>query len=121
MRATPVTTHGLLLSCAALAACLAITPAAAASSAVGRGDQPHRDGCVTLREYNRVQPQMTRQAVHKIFDTNGVRTSMTQSGNRVDEVRSYDVCKSPDSTVTVSFEKRGTHPFLVVSKTAVFV
>jgi hypothetical protein len=120
MRTTSFTRRALVVACAAIAASLAIAPAEAAPGGNG-GGHPHRDGCVTLGEYKRVHAPMTRKAVHKVFDTSGVRTSLTQSGNRIDEVRSYDVCKSPDSTVTVSFEKRGTHPFKFVSKTGVFV
>ena len=51
----------------------------------------------------------------------GRRTSISHHGGRTDEVREYDVCKSPDSTVTVSYRKAGNDPFKVVSKTAVFV
>jgi hypothetical protein len=79
------------------------------------------DQCVTLREYTRAHAPMTRKAVHKLFDTDGARVSITDSGARKSEVRSYDVCKSPDSTVTVTYEKRGKRPFRLVSKTAVFV
>lgn len=117
---TAATTRALVLAGAALAAGLAIPSAGAAPDGRG-GGYPDQDHCVTLGEYKRVHAPMTRKAVHEVFDTSGVRTSLTQSGNRIDEVRSYDVCKSPDSTVTVSFEKRGTHAFRFVSKTGVFV
>ena len=117
---TAATTRALVLAGAALAAGLAI-PSAAAAPDGGGGGHPDQTDCVTLGEYKRVHAPMTRKAVHKVFDTSGVQTSLTHSGNRIDEVRSYDVCKSPDSTVTVSFEKRGTHAFKFVSKTGVFV
>jgi hypothetical protein len=111
-------TRSVVLAFATLAASVSIAPAVAAP---GGGEHRPPDDCVTLREYTRAHAPMSRKAVHRLFDTAGVRTSITDSGARTNEVRSYDVCKSPDSTVTVTYEKRGKRPFRLMSKTAVFV
>ena len=86
------------------------------------GGGPHQiDNCVTPREYDKVRVNQSRTSVHKRFGTTGHRVSILHSGQRTDEVRQYDVCDSPDSTVTVSYRKQADRPFKVVSKTAVFV
>jgi hypothetical protein len=113
--------RSVLFGCAVVAMSVSGAPALAAPGGGGAGGHQPANDCVTLREYEKVHAPMTRKAVHKIFDTSGTRTSISRDGSRVDEVRVYDVCKSPDSTVTVSFTKRGQHPFRLVTKTAVFV
>jgi hypothetical protein len=110
--------RSVMFGCAMLA--MSASAPAAVAAAGGGGHRPAND-CVTLQEYDKAHEPMTRKAVHNIFDTSGVRTSVTQSGSRTDEVRSYVVCKSPDSTVTVSYTKRGQNPFRFTSKSAVFV
>ena len=118
---TPTLKRVIVMACATLALSLPVAPAVGAPGGGGGGGHHPPDDCVTLREYDRAHAPMMRTAVHRLFDTAGVRTSITQNGARTDEVRTYDVCKSPDSTVTVTYAKRGKHPFRFVSKTAVFV
>jgi hypothetical protein len=74
-----------------------------------------------VAEYDKVESGQTRASVHRSFDTSGHRTSITHHGRCTDELRTYDVCHSPDSTVTVSYRKVAHGPLKVVSKTAVFV
>ena len=119
--------RGFAVVCVAVTASLFLTPALAASdhghpTKPGGGGGPHQsDDCVTPQEYDKVKVHQSRTAVHKRFATSGHRTSISHSGQRTDEVRGYDVCDSPESTVTVSYRKTGHGPFKVVSKTAVFV
>ena len=110
------------LGVAVIASVCLVTSTAPVSAAPGGGGGGHKpDGCVTRSEYVKVDENMTRKAVHKWFGTSGHRESITHSGARATELRSYDVCKSPDSTVTVTFEKGPHGPFKLQSKTAVFV
>jgi hypothetical protein len=110
------------LFAAVIASVCLVTSMAPVRAAPGGGGGGHKpDGCVTRSEYDKVDQNMTRKAVHKRFGTSGHRESITQSGGRATEVRSYDVCHSPDSTVTVTFEKGPHGPFKLQSKTAVFV
>jgi hypothetical protein len=123
MQTTSASTVGrsVVFGCAILAMSVSGAPALAAPGGGGGGGHRPANECVTLREYEKVHAPMTRNAVHKVFDTSGTRTSVSRDGSRVDEVRVYDVCTSPDSTVTVSFTKRGQRPFRLSTKTAVFV
>jgi hypothetical protein len=118
MRTVRAATSGIVLACASLTASLALTPAAAAP---GGGGPQKPDDCVTQGEYDKVQIGQPRKAVHKRWGTAGHRVSITRSGPRATEVRTYDVCKSPDSTVNASFEKGAHGPFKLESKTAVWV
>jgi hypothetical protein len=119
--------RGFAITCAIVAFSLVATPAIALAgheqaAKPGGGGGPHQqDSCVTPAEYTKVKVHQTRTSVHKRFGTSGHRESISHSGQRTDEIRSYDVCDSPDSTVTVSYRKVGHAPFKVVSKTAVFV
>jgi hypothetical protein len=111
---------------AGIAATLVFAPAFGALTherpAKPAGTGPHHPAdCVTPREYAKVRVHQTRTSVHQRFGTAGHRTSISHHGQRADEVRQYDVCDSPDSTVTVSYRKVAHGPFKVVSKTAVFV
>jgi len=115
-------TRVALLACAGLAAVTVSASSASADdshAAPNGGRKPDR--CVTVVEYDKVEAGQTRASVRRSFDTSGHRTSITHRGRRTDEVRTYDVCHSPDSTVTVSYRKVAHGPFKVVSKTAVFV
>jgi hypothetical protein len=120
--------RSLAVVCATVTASLFLTPALAISDhghlnrPGGGGGGPHgSDDCVTPGEYDKVKVHQSRTSVHKRFGTSGQRTSISHHGARTDEVREYDVCNSPDSSVTVSYRKAGDGPFKVVSKTAVFV
>jgi hypothetical protein len=120
---TSMTRVALLACAAALATVTVSAPSASADGShaapTGGGRKPDR--CVTMGEYDKVDVHQTRSSVHRRFGTSGHRTSIAQDGPRTDEVRQYDVCDSPDSSVTVSYRKVGHGPFKVVSKTAVFV
>jgi hypothetical protein len=108
---------GLATACALLAA----SPAFAAPEAKPGGGGPKPDDCVTQREYDKARVNQPRKAVHKQWGTVGHRVSLSRNGARATEVRTYDVCSSPDSTVTVSFAKGPRGPFRLESKTAVWV
>jgi hypothetical protein len=123
---TKQTARGVAVVAATVAATLALAPAFGTPShdrpPKPGGGGPHQQAhCVTPREYTKVKVHQARTAVHKRFGTAGHRVSISRDGQRIDEVRQYDVCASPDSTVTVSYRKVGNRPFKVVSKTAVFV
>jgi hypothetical protein len=121
MRTVRAATSGIVLACASLAASLALTPAAAAPGGGGGGGSHKPDDCVTQGEYDKVRTAQPRTAVHKRWGTVGHRVSITRNGPRATEVRTYDVCKSPDSSVNASFEKGARGPFKLESKTAVWV
>jgi hypothetical protein len=117
-------TRVALLACAATVSAVAVSlPSASAdtphAAPTGGGHKPDR--CVTMGEYDKVDVHQTRSSVHRVFGTSGHRTSIGHHGTRTDEVRTYDVCKSPDSTVTVSYRRGKTGPFRLVSKSAVWV
>jgi hypothetical protein len=119
-------TSRLLLAVAGavvVSAMLAGSPAdASRATGGGGGGGGHKpDHCVTMGEYDDADVHMTRTAVHRLFDTAGTRTSIARSERRTTEVRTYRVCKSPDSTVTVTYRKHGVGPFRLASKTAVWV
>jgi hypothetical protein len=111
--------RGAALACAVAAAVVAAGPVDAAPGTSGGSRKP--DHCVTIGEYDNVDVHQTRTSVHRRFGTSGHRTSITHNGRRTDEVRVYDVCHSPDSTVTVSYRKGAIGPFRLVSKSAVWV
>jgi hypothetical protein len=96
--------------------------AAAPDPTGGGGGTAHKpSGCVNKREYGDVEIDMTRTRVHRVFGTNGKRTSISHNHGQTTEVRTYKVCKSPDSTVTGSYGKHGRGPLRLTNKTAVWV
>jgi hypothetical protein len=116
--------RGAALACAAAVATVAaslVSVAAEAAPGAQSGGARKPDRCVTMGEYDKVSVHQTRSSVHRSFGTSGHRTSIAHHGPRTDEVRTYDVCHSPDSTVTVSYRRGKTGPFRVLSKTAVWV
>ena len=111
--------HAAAVACAVAAAVVAAGPVEAAPGGTGGSHKPDR--CVTMGEYDKVDVHQTRASVHRRFGTSGQRTSIAHNRTRTDEVRTYDVCHSPDSTVTVSYRKGKTGPFRVLSKSAVWL
>ena len=82
----------------ALAATL-IVPSLALAQA-----KPSTPGCVTLKEFVKAKPKMTKKRVHSIFGTKGKLYSITKaSGIRI-EIRNYRVCESTYGNVSVIFQ-----------------
>ena len=94
------------------------SPLALVSPASAGTDSP---GCVTRAEYRAVSRGMTKTRVHGIFDTAGTRLAISSSGGYAAEVRTYKVCRSPYSAVSISFDKQPGGDFKLSAKAAVWV
>jgi hypothetical protein len=108
----------------ALAACVVCGTLVAGSAVFAA---PHEPGgrkpkdCVTKLEYRQVEDGMTRSKVHRVIGTDGKRESFEHQGPHTTELRIYDGCNSPDSLVTITYEKDRGQPLRVSSKTAIWV
>jgi hypothetical protein len=80
-----------------------------------------RAGCVTRAEYRAVRKGWKQTAVHAKFGTVGKRFTIASSGGYVFEVRTYDVCGSQFSVVSIGYDKNPGGVLRLSNKTAVWV
>lgn len=78
-------------------------------------------GCVTHREFRSVRKGMTKARVQAVFDTAGRRAAYSSAGGFVFEIRTYKVCRSPYSTVSIGYQKGPGETLRLTSKVGVFV
>ena len=99
------------------AAAITFAPAISAAPAHAADDTP---GCVTKDEYRSIRKGWTITRVKKKFGTNGSQQAQASAGGFHTQVRSYTTC-TPYGSVAISFDKRGSGAWKVVSKAGVFV
>jgi hypothetical protein len=90
-----------------------IDPGAANADAGSRG-------CVTRAEYKAVKKGWTKTRVDQRFGTKGHKQAGATSGGFSSSVWTYKTC-SQFSAVAVSYDKRGTGPWKLAAKSAVWV
>ena len=116
------TSRAVSAALGSIIACSALIGAQLPAEASAPPSVSHKPAaCINKGEYARVLTGTPRTKVHKLIGTTGTRMSLVRSAARATEVRSYDVCKSPDSTVTITFVQSKGKPFRVTHKTAIWV
>jgi hypothetical protein len=78
-------------------------------------------GCITKPEFQTIRKGWTQAHVHSYIGTVGKRSVISSSGGYVFEVRTYKVCASQFSIVSMGFDKEPGTPMRLSAKTGVWV